>query len=104
MVIKLKVVVKYFGYIKNLLGTGKDTFELSEGASISDLMKHLIEKYNESFKKEVYEAGMEDLKTGFVLTVNGTLMGQLDGIKTELHEGDEITLMSLATGGWKTLF
>jgi len=42
---------------------------------------------------------MEDLKTGFVLTVNGTLMGQLNGIKTKLREGDEVSLMSLATGG-----
>ncbi len=95
----MKVEVRYLGYIKNLLKRDKDSFELREGASISDLMNLLAEKYGESFKKEVYETGMEDLKTGFVLTVNGTLMGQLNGIKTKLREGDEVSLMSLATGG-----
>ena len=95
----MKVEVRYLGYIKNLLKRDKDSFELREGASISDLMSLLAEKYGEPFKKEVYETGMEDLKTGFVLTVNGTLMGQLNGIKTKLREGDEVSLMSLATGG-----
>jgi molybdopterin converting factor small subunit len=39
------------------------------------------------------------VKTGFVVTVNGVLMGQLNGMETKLNNGDNIILMSLMTGG-----
>jgi molybdopterin converting factor small subunit len=39
------------------------------------------------------------MKMGFVVTVNGTLMGQLHGVDTELNEGDNVILMSLMSGG-----
>jgi molybdopterin converting factor small subunit len=34
-----------------------------------------------------------------VVTVNGVLMGQLDGMNTKLKNGDHVILMSLMSGG-----
>jgi len=39
------------------------------------------------------------MKMGFVVTVNGILMGQLSGVDTHLNNGDNIILMSLMSGG-----
>jgi molybdopterin converting factor small subunit len=39
------------------------------------------------------------MKMGFVVTVNGVLMGQLHGVDTRLGEGDNVILMSLMSGG-----
>jgi len=96
---QLKVRIQYLGYIKNLLKKREDEFELSEGASLSDLLNKLAGIHGEAFRKEVYETGLKDVKTGFVVTVNGVLMGQLRGVDTRLSEGDNVILMTLMSGG-----
>jgi molybdopterin converting factor small subunit len=95
----LKVKVRYLGYIGNMLRKREDEFELSEGTSLSELLKRLAGIYGEAFTREVFEPGLKDVKTGFVVTVNGVLMGQLRGVDTTLSEGDNVILMSLMSGG-----
>ena len=95
----MKVRVQYLGYIKNTLKKSEDEFELSEGASLSDLLNKLAGIHGEAFRKEVYEPSLKDVKTGFVVTVNGVLMGQLRGVDTKLSEGDNVILMTLMSGG-----
>jgi len=92
-------MVQYLGFIKNMLKKGEDEFELSEGASLSDLLNKLAGIYGEAFRKEVYEPGLKDVKTGFVVTVNGVLTDQLRGVDTRLNEGDNVILMTLMSGG-----
>ncbi|MEM2975816.1 MAG: MoaD/ThiS family protein [Candidatus Bathyarchaeia archaeon] len=95
----MKVKVEYLGFIKNLLNKRLEEFELSEGASLSELLAKISEMYGSKFKKEVYEPGQRDVKYGFVVTVNGVLMDQLQGVDTCLRDGDHVVLMSLMSGG-----
>jgi len=95
----MKVKVHYLGYIKNMLGRKEEEFELQKGTSLSDLLNRLARIYGEPFKKEVFEPGLRDVKMGFVVTVNGILMGQLGGVETKLNDGDNVILMSLMSGG-----
>ena len=68
---------------------------LNEDASLSDLLNKLAGIHGEAFRKEVYEPCLKDAKTGFVITVNGVLKGQLRGVDTRLSEGDNDILMTL---------
>ena len=95
----MKVKVQYLGFIKNLIRRSSDEFELEEGASLSDLLSQIAGIYGRSFQREVFEPGLRDVKMGFVVTVNGILMGQLQGVDTRLNNGDNIILMSLMSGG-----
>ncbi len=95
----MKVKVQFLGFIKNLINRSQEEFELEEGALLSELLDRLAEIYGNPFRKEVYEAGLRDVKTGFVVTVNGVLMGQLSGVNTRLNNGDYVILMSLMSGG-----
>jgi len=96
---QLKVRVQYLGYIKNLLRRGEDEFELSEGAFLSELLNKMAGIHGQAFRREVFEPGLKDIKTGFVVTVNGVLIGQLHGVDTRLNEGDNVILMTLMSGG-----
>ncbi len=77
----------------------EEEFELGEEASLSDLLNKLAGVHGKAFRKEVYEPGLKDVKTGFSVTVNGVLMGQLGGVDTKLSDGDNVILMSLMSGG-----
>lgn len=95
----MKVKVQYLGLIKNLIKRSEDEFELGEGASLSELLNKIAGIYGKPFRKEVYEPGLKDVKMGFVVTVNGILVGQLNGVDTQLNNGDNVILMSLMSGG-----
>ena len=95
----MKVKIRYLGYIGNMLRKREEKFELSEDASLSELLNKLAGIYGEAFRREVFEPGLKDVKTGFVVTVNGVLMGQLRGVDTKLSEGDNVILMTLMSGG-----
>lgn len=94
-----KVKIQYLGFIKTITKRGEDEFELEDDASLSQLLNKIAGIYGKPFQKEVYESGLKDVKTGFVVTVNGVLIGQLKGMDTQLSNGDNIILMSLMTGG-----
>ncbi|MFQ6068531.1 MAG: MoaD/ThiS family protein [Candidatus Bathyarchaeia archaeon] len=95
----MKVKVEYLGFIKNMLNKRVEEFELRENTSLQELLGKLSNLYGAPFKKEVFEPGQKDVKYGFVVTVNGVLMGQLEGVKTKLRNGDHVILMSLMSGG-----
>jgi len=95
----MKVKIHYLGLVRKLTNQGEDEFELEEGASLSVILDRIAGLYGRPFKKEFYEPGLKDVKMGFVVTVNGVLMGQLHGVDTRLKDGDNIILMSLMSGG-----
>ena len=96
---QLKVKVQYLGYIRNMLRKKEEAFELSEDAFLYELLNKLAGIYGEAFRREVFEPGLKDVKTGFVVTVNGALIGQLHGVNTRLNNGDSVILMTLMSGG-----
>lgn len=95
----MNVTVQYLGLIKNLVNQSEDKFELEEDASLLNLLNKIADRYGKPFEKEFYEKGSKDVKMGFMVTVNGVLMGQLNGVDTQLNHGDKVVLMSLMTGG-----
>ena len=95
----MKVRVRYLGFIRDMLKKREEEFELEDEALLSDLLNKIVGIYGEPFKTEVYKSGQRDVKTGFVVTVNGVLMGQLHGVDTRLNEGDSVILMTLMSGG-----
>jgi molybdopterin converting factor small subunit len=94
-----RVKVEYLGFIKNMLNKRIDELELGEAGTLRELLDNLANCYGQPFRKEVFEPGLKDVKTGFAVTVNGVLVGQLDGIETKLKSGDHVILMSLMSGG-----
>jgi|YelNatPaOPRAMG01_1025707.scaffolds.fasta_scaffold33854_2 MoaD family protein len=96
----LRVKVEYIGHVREIIRSGREEeLEVSEGASLGDLLLMLSEKYGEPFKKAVYEPGGTDLKPNFIVTVNGYLLNQLNGVETKLKHGDHVILTSIVSGG-----
>jgi molybdopterin converting factor small subunit len=97
--IDLHVKVQYLGYIKNMLNKKEELLEIDDNAHLSDLLNKLAGIHGAAFKKEIYEPGVNNIKTGFSVTINGIFIGQLGGLDAKLSEGDNVMLMSLMSGG-----
>jgi molybdopterin converting factor small subunit len=82
-----------------MLNKREEDFELENNTHLFNLLNKIAEKYGLPFKKEVYEPGIEEIKTGFSVTINGVFIGRLDGLDSKLNNGDTVLLMSLMSGG-----
>jgi len=96
----MKVTVEYLGYIRKLVGEGREEeIEVKDGSTVADLLASLAERHGASFRKAVYEPSSQDIKPGFIATVNGYLLNQLDGVRTKLKDADRVILMPVVSGG-----
>ena len=96
----MKVKVEYLGHVKNVIGSERqEEVEIGDELSIADLLTVLSEKYGEPFKKAVYEKSGTDVKSNYIITINGYLLNQLNGLETKLKDGDHITLLPIVSGG-----
>ena len=82
-----------------MLNKREQHFELADDAALSDLLNKLAGIHGAAFRKEVYEPGLNNIKTGFSVTINGIFIGQLGGLDAKLADGDNVILMSLMSGG-----
>lgn len=69
---------------------------LPEGARVSELLAELERKYGESFTRIIYGGQRQP---EHVLVLNGRSIAFLEGLKTELHDGDQLFFLSPAGGG-----
>lgn len=96
----MKIRVEYVGHIRNVIGSGQEEeIEIDDSASIADLLKMLSGKYGEPFRKAVYEPHGKDVKSNYIITVNGYLLNQLRGVETRLKNGDHVILLPIVSGG-----
>ncbi|MCJ7767708.1 MoaD/ThiS family protein [Candidatus Bathyarchaeota archaeon] len=92
--------IEYLGHIKNIVGDRRnEEIEIKDNAIVADLLTVLSEKYGEPFKKAIYEPKATDVKSNFIVTVNGYLLNQLDGVQTKLKNRDHVVLMPIVSGG-----
>lgn len=95
----MRVKVQYLGLIRSKLGKREEEVDVKEGSFLSDLLNKLTKTYGESLKS-LFDADEKNvLDPSFIVTINGVLIGQLQGIKTRLKRGDRIALMTLISGG-----
>lgn len=96
----MNITVEYLGYIKEKLGIEKsEVIHLNDKASVHELLILLANKYGKSFKKSVYDPLDLELKPYHMVSVNGLLLNQLNGMKTKLNDNDRVILMPIVSGG-----
>jgi molybdopterin converting factor small subunit len=97
--VTMKVEVRSVGLIKMLMGRAVEEVDLAEGATIGGLLAWLREQKGEKMAPYLVEPKDPSGHLPVRIMVNGTEIGALAGIKTTLHEGDEILVFVPILGG-----
>jgi molybdopterin converting factor small subunit len=93
-------MVEYLGYIKKRLDIEKsEIIRLKDNVSIHELLSLLASKYGEAFKKSVFDPQDLELKPYHMVSINGLLLNQLNGMNTKLKDNDKVILMPIVSGG-----
>ncbi len=95
----MRVKVRYLGLVWKKVGRKEEELVIEDGSSLSELLGKLAANYGEDLQR-LFDAEKENaIDPTYILTVNGVLANQLDGLRTRLKDGDEVALMTLISGG-----
>jgi len=94
----LEVELRYYAMVRDAAGKRSETLSLPGGATVMDLVNHLIGLYGDRFRGYVFDdEGM--LIDYLMFSVNEVDVRSLEGFDTVLRDGDRVLVMPPIGGG-----
>jgi len=94
----MKIVLRSFANIKDVLGAHELEIELQPQLSLSGLVAELTRRFGPAFDRQI-----RDQLTGeivpFLMLINGKTFRSTVDLPTFLHDGDTVTIMIPFDGG-----
>jgi molybdopterin synthase sulfur carrier subunit len=94
----MKVTVKFFTTLREIVGKPQEQIELSETVTVDELLQQLGKRYGKDFTHYVYdEKGV--VKGHLHFLINGKSITTQQGLKTKLKENDILAILPPVGGG-----
>ena len=94
----MKVTLKSFANIRDVIGEKELAVELPAQAKLSDLFSYLRQTYGPNFDRQVRDQITDEL-VPFLILVNEKTYRSSTDMDTPLSEGDTVTIMIPFDGG-----
>jgi molybdopterin synthase sulfur carrier subunit len=97
----MRVSVRFFTTLREIVGKREETLEFSEGETVTvdAVLRRLAEIYGKGFVDYVYDGKTGDIKGFLQLLVNGRSASTLNGLETQLVDGDVLAIIPPVGGG-----
>jgi len=95
----IHVKVTLLGVFRGLSRTGHLPLELEKPAVVREVIRKLVESFPPEFNRVLIDPELNDPRPNALILVNGKEVGVLEGLETEVKEGDEIVLVPVSHGG-----
>jgi molybdopterin converting factor small subunit len=93
-----KIDVKLLGAFKKAYGSGEFSLRLNGKRKLADVVREIAEVSVE-LGRVLIDPELGDPRPNAVILVNGREISVLDGLETEIGDGDEIVLIPVIHGG-----
>lgn len=97
----MRISVRFFTHLREITGKREETLEFPEGEAVTlDLVvRKLAKRYGKDFIEYVYERETGKVKDFLQFLVNGRSILTLNGLDTELANGDVVAIIPPVGGG-----
>ena len=97
----MQVSVRFFTSLREIVGKKEETLRFPEGESVTVdmVLKTLARRYGERFVGYVYDRETGEVQGFLQLLVNGKSASTLNGMETELADGDVLAILPPVGGG-----
>ena len=94
----MKIQVRFIATLRHLLGVKSVDLEIPRPMKLLEVLNLLAEKHGEKFRKAIFDENGK-VKSEFLILVNDVEISVLNGLNTEISDGDVITLLPTIHGG-----
>ena len=93
--------MRFFTGLREITTKKEETLKLPEGekVTVDTVLKTLAQRYGKRFVEYVYDAGTGEVKGFLQFLVNGKSAATLNGLQTELEDGDVLAILPPVGGG-----
>ena len=97
----LKVSVRFFTSLREITGKKEEKLEFptNEKVTVDKVLKTLSQQYGKRFVDYVYDSKTHEAKGFLQFLVNGTSASTMNGLQTELKDGDVLAILPPVGGG-----
>ncbi len=97
----MEVKIRFFTNLREIVNRREETltFNACEEVSVDLVLKTLSAKYGKPFIEYVYNGKTGQPKNFLQFLVNGTSTSTLNGLETELKDGDVLAILPPVGGG-----
>jgi molybdopterin synthase sulfur carrier subunit len=99
--VTLQVSVRFFTSLREIVGKKEESLEFPENekATVNTVLKTLKQRYGKRFVEYVYTPETGEVRSFLQFLVNGKSATTLNGLETELQDGDVLAILPPVGGG-----
>jgi len=94
----MAITVKFIGALRHVSGVDELSLDGKKDISIRELMNEITKEMS-ALKQSLIAQQLEDPRQNALILVNGREISVLNGLETNLKNGDEIILVPVVHGG-----
>ena len=94
----IRVEVRLLGVFRGLAGIDRLSLEV-KGSNVKNVIRVLAGSFPTEAKRLLIDADLGDPRPNTLILLNGREISVLNGLATEVADGDEITLIPVVHGG-----
>ncbi len=97
----MKISVRFFTSLREITGKKEEALEFSddEKVTVDKVLGALSRKYSKPFVDYVYDPENLEVKAFLQFLVNGKSTSSLNGLQTDLKDGDVLAILPPVGGG-----
>ena len=97
----MEIKIRFFTSLREIIGKREETlsFQANEMTTVDLVLKNLAKKYGDAFSEYVYVDKTGQPKGFLQFLINGTSTSTLNGLQTELKDGDVLAILPPVGGG-----
>jgi molybdopterin synthase sulfur carrier subunit len=93
--------VRFFTSLREITNKKEETlkFPEDEKVTVDTILKTLAQRHGKRFVEYIYDAKTDEVKGFLQFLVNGKSAATLNGLQTELEDGDALAILPPVGGG-----
>jgi molybdopterin synthase sulfur carrier subunit len=97
----LQVSVRFFTSLREVTNKKEETLKFPEGekVTVEVVLKTLAQRYGNRFVEYVYDRKTGEVRSFLQFLVNGKSAATMNGLETELADGDVLAILPPVGGG-----
>lgn len=93
------IEVRFLGIFRQVSGRSRILVRLEKAPTVRKTIEKLVEASSSQFKHAFVDPVLNDPRPNALILVNGKEISVLEGLETEIEDGDEIVLVPVSHGG-----